>query len=137
LSLEAAGMNKSATAQCAMAVSFFRGLYARVGHKLGIDPSYISRIARGERQSKVIAKALAQEFNKAVAIMRNGSGRSSKKLDVEMTLQCPRCKTLQKVHIAARAGFGQSGGERIPCINCDHRFKVTIPNKIIRGPFPA
>jgi len=130
-------MDKSATAQCARAVSLFRGLYARVGQKLGIDPSYISRIARGERQSKVIAKALTKEFNKVVKVMRNGSARPSKKLDVEITLQCPRCKTLQKVHLAVRPGSGQMDGEIIPCINCDNRFKVTIPNKIIRGPFPA
>ena len=52
-------------------------------------------------------------------------------------LKCPRCKTLQKVHIAARAGFGESSGDRIPCIKCDNHFKVTIPDKILRGPFPG
>ncbi len=130
-------MNKSATAQCARAVSLFRGLYARVARDLGVDVSYVSRIARGERKSKVAEKALKKEFNKAVTVMKNGPVRSSKKLDVELKLQCPRCKTLQKVHIAARHRFGKSGGERIPCINCDNRIKVTIPNKIIRGPFPA
>jgi hypothetical protein len=130
-------MKKSATAQCAMAVSRFRGLYARVARKLGVDVSYISRIARGERKSKVAEKALIKEFNKVVAVMRNGSAQSGKKLYVVVTLQCPRCKTLQKVHIAAHAGFGQASGERISCIKCDNHFKVTIPDKIIRGPFPA
>jgi hypothetical protein len=109
MSLKAGGMNNSVTAQCARAVSLFRGLYARVAYKLGVDVSYISRIARGERKSKVAEIALMKEFNKAVTVMRNGSVRSPKKLKAEMTLQCPRCKTLQKVQIAARPGFGQSG----------------------------
>jgi hypothetical protein len=130
-------MNKSTAAQCATAVSLFRGLYARVARNLRFDVSYVSRIARGERKSKVAEKALIREFNKVVAAMRFGPDRSNKKLYVVVTLQCPRCKTLQKVHIAARPEFGQTDGERIPCINCDNRFKVTIPNKIIRGPFPA
>jgi len=71
-------MNKSETTQCATAVSLFRGLYARVARKLGVDVSYISRIARGERKSKVAERALIREFNKVVSVMRNGSARSSK-----------------------------------------------------------
>jgi hypothetical protein len=64
-------MNKSATAQCATAVSLFRGLYGRVARDLGVDVSYISRIARGERNSKVAEKALAREFRKALALIGN------------------------------------------------------------------
>ena len=56
---------------------------------------------------------------------------------VVITLECPRCKTKQKVHVAARTGFGQMGDERIPCLNCDNRFKVTVPDRIVDGPFPA
>jgi hypothetical protein len=108
-----------------------------VAHNLGGDVSYISRIARGERESGVAERALTREFNKVAAVMRNGSARSSKKLYVVLTLECTRCKTLQKVHIAARAGFGQTGGERVSCIKCDNHFKVTIPDRIIRGPFPG
>jgi hypothetical protein len=130
-------MNKSTAAQCATAVSLFRGLYARVAHKLGVDVSYVSRIARGERKSKVAERALTREFNKVVSVMRNGSAQSGEKHYVVVTLQCPRCKTQQKVHIAVRPGFGQPGGERVSCIKCDNHSKVTIPDKIIRGPFPA
>ena len=108
-----------------------------MARKLEVDVSYVSRIARGERKSKAAEKALTREFNRVLSVMRNGSAPSGKKGCVVVTLQCPRCKTLQKVHIAARAGFGQMGGERVSCINCDNRFKVTIPDKIIRGPFPA
>ena len=130
-------MKKSVVAQCARAVSLFRGLYARVAQKLDVDASYVSRIANGKRQSKVAEQAITREFNKVVTAMRNGSVLTGEKHYVVVTLQCPRCKTLQNVHIAARPGFGGMGGEKVPCINCENRFKVTIPDKILRGPFPA
>lgn len=65
--LERRGMKKSTTAQCARAVSLFRGLYARVAHDLGVDVSYVSRIARGERKSKIAEKALSREFARILA----------------------------------------------------------------------
>jgi hypothetical protein len=130
-------MKKSATAQCARAVSLFRGLYARVARDLGIDVSYVSRVARGERKSKVAEKALFREFKKVASVMRNGSVLTGEKDHVVLTLRCPRCKTSQKIHISASVGSGKVGGGVISCINCDHHFKVRIPDKIIRGPFPA
>jgi hypothetical protein len=56
---------------------------------------------------------------------------------VIMTVECPRCKTKQKVHVAARTGFAQMGDQTIQCLRCDDHFKVTVPDRIIRGPFPA
>jgi len=32
-----------------------------VAKRLGVDPSYVSRVARGERKSAVVEKALAEE----------------------------------------------------------------------------
>jgi hypothetical protein len=66
-------MRTTVTTQCSTAVSLFRGLYARVADGLGVDASYISRIARGERKSKVAEKALNREFNKALAVIRGSS----------------------------------------------------------------
>lgn len=43
------------------AVSLFRGIYNRVAKRLGVDPSYVSRVARGERKSALVEKALAEE----------------------------------------------------------------------------
>jgi DNA-binding transcriptional regulator YdaS (Cro superfamily) len=43
------------------AVSLFRGIYNRVAKRLGVDPSYVSRVARGERKSAVVEKALGEE----------------------------------------------------------------------------
>jgi hypothetical protein len=42
-------------------VSLFRGIYNRVAKRLGVDPSYVSRVARGERKSDLVEKALAEE----------------------------------------------------------------------------
>ena len=72
-------MDKSKIAQRARVVKLFRGLYARVARKVGVDASYISRIAHGKRKSKVAEDALAKEFNKVVMVMRNGSSARSRK----------------------------------------------------------
>ena len=40
----------------------YRGLYGRVARKLGVDASYVSRVARGERYSKAIESALREEI---------------------------------------------------------------------------
>jgi phage FluMu protein Com len=130
-------MRKSAISECATAVSLFRGLYGRVARNLGVDVSYVSRIARGERKSEAAEKALTREFNKAVSVMTNALVRSGKKLYIELVVQCPRCKTLQRIHVAAHPALGRTSGDRIGCINCNHHFKLLGVNKIIRGPFPA
>jgi len=44
------------------ALSIFRGLYQRVAAKLGVDPSYVSRVARGERRSAAVSAALQAEM---------------------------------------------------------------------------
>lgn len=43
-------------------LSLSRGAYKRVADKLGCDPSYVSRVARGERDSKPVMKALRAEM---------------------------------------------------------------------------
>ena len=57
---------------------------------------------------------------------------------IVMTVECSRCKTKQKVHVNARPGLPPKiKDQTIPCIKCDIHFKVTVPDRIIRGPFPA
>jgi transcriptional regulator with XRE-family HTH domain len=43
-----------------------RGLYRRIAQKLGVDPSYVSRIARGERRSTLVESTLRRELQKIV-----------------------------------------------------------------------
>jgi transcriptional regulator with XRE-family HTH domain len=40
------------------------GLYSRVARKLGVDRSYVSRVAKGERKSEAIEQALTAEFDR-------------------------------------------------------------------------
>jgi hypothetical protein len=54
-----------------------------------------------------------------------------------MTVECARCQTKQKIHIANRPESAQTGSEMILCINCDYPFKVKVPDRFIRGPFPV
>jgi transcription elongation factor Elf1 len=56
---------------------------------------------------------------------------------IVMMVECPHCKTNQKVHVAVRTGPTKMADESIQCLNCDHRFNVTIADRIIRGPFPV
>jgi hypothetical protein len=42
--------------------SVIRGLYRRVARQMHVDPSYVSRVARGERRSKIIQDALRREL---------------------------------------------------------------------------
>jgi transcriptional regulator with XRE-family HTH domain len=41
-----------------------RGLYRRIADKLGVDPSYVSRVARGERRSPKIEEVLDREASR-------------------------------------------------------------------------
>jgi hypothetical protein len=42
--------------------TLYRGLYVRVARKLGVDPSYVSRVARRERSSRQVETALRREI---------------------------------------------------------------------------
>ena len=57
---------------------------------------------------------------------------------IVVTVECSRCKTKQKVHVNSPAGVPPMlGGQIVLCIKCDNTFKVTISDRIIRGPFLA
>jgi 2-phosphoglycerate kinase len=47
--------------------SIFRGLYVRVASRVGVDPSYVSRVARGERKSEEVEAILEQETRKIIS----------------------------------------------------------------------
>ena len=58
--------------------SLIRGLYGRVARQLDVDPSYVSRVARGERQSDAIEASLERELRRIMALVRmnhNEAGR--------------------------------------------------------------
>ena len=62
--------------------SLFRGFYGRVSKELDLDPSYVSRVARGERQSETIEAALEREMKRIMALARtnhNGANHDGAK----------------------------------------------------------
>ena len=61
--------------------SLIRGLYGRVARQLKVDPSYVSRVARGERQSDEIEASLERELRRIMALVRTnrGAGRDGHK----------------------------------------------------------
>jgi hypothetical protein len=50
--------------------SLFRGFYGRVARQLDLDPSYVSRVARGERQSETIEAGLEREMKRIMALAK-------------------------------------------------------------------
>lgn len=60
--------------------SVFQGFYARVARRLNVDPSYVIRVSRGERQSPRVAQALDREMQRSMKLVRvnlKGSRRHS------------------------------------------------------------
>jgi hypothetical protein len=48
--------------------TLYRGIYNRVAEKVGCDPSYVSRVARGERTSDAVARALEVEIRRTLTL---------------------------------------------------------------------
>lgn len=54
-------------------LSFLAGLYTRVAKHAGVHPSYVSRVARGERHSETISRAIAAELAQFVPEKQSGA----------------------------------------------------------------
>lgn len=50
--------------------ALFRGIYSRVARQLGVDRSYVSRVARGERRSQEIEEALRGELRRVETALK-------------------------------------------------------------------
>jgi transcriptional regulator with XRE-family HTH domain len=67
-------------------------MYQRVARKLNLDPSYVSRIARGERRSESVDRALRLEIRRILKIIakRKRTGRKrGKKASRRKTIADP------------------------------------------------
>lgn len=58
------------------ALSVFRGIYKRVALQLDVDPSYVSRVARGQRHAPFVSEALRKEIQRVLgkAGLQDGNG---------------------------------------------------------------
>jgi hypothetical protein len=59
--------------------SLLRGFYGRVADRLRVDPSYVSRVARGERQSEEIEAALLQEMRAIMKMLKTSPSFSRRR----------------------------------------------------------
>jgi len=59
-------MNKTASkvSRINRYVQLLCGMYSRIARQLGVDRSYVSRVARGERRSEAVEHALTTEFDR-------------------------------------------------------------------------
>jgi YesN/AraC family two-component response regulator len=55
----------------------------------------------------------------------------------EMTIECPRCKVRQRIHVAVGSGLAQKERQYISCLNCQSEFDVNVRDQIVGGPFIA
>ena len=55
---------QDATTKLLKRAALFRGLYSRVAKQLGVDPSYVSRVARGQRRNTDVENALIREVKR-------------------------------------------------------------------------
>ncbi|PYX85884.1 MAG: hypothetical protein DMG68_16965 [Acidobacteria bacterium] len=65
----AANSHKNGNTNSFAVLSLSRGAYKRVADKIGCDPSYVSRVARGERVSKPVLKALQAEMQQLRSLL--------------------------------------------------------------------
>jgi hypothetical protein len=56
-----------------------RGLFARLARELRLDPSYISRVANGERLNEKISDAIAAELQRMQTVRLRVSKNSGKR----------------------------------------------------------
>ena len=50
----------------------YRGLFSRVARELGVDRSYVSRVASGERSSEKVQRAISRELARIERIGSKG-----------------------------------------------------------------
>jgi hypothetical protein len=71
--------------------NLYRGLYIRIARKLRVDPSYVSRVARGDRRSTEIETALRQELQE----IGQRLGHSSSGAESRLSRPAPSAKRLK------------------------------------------
>ena len=60
-----------------VAVAMCRGIYKRVATKLGLDESYVSRVATGQRKSPRVISAIQYELTLIRDYLNRTAGKSN------------------------------------------------------------
>lgn len=106
--------------------SRFRGVYRRVARRLGVDPSYVSRVAGQERTSEAVSAELKKEVDRILLA-------SQAILVDSVSDQLKLALTLCKWARIARANGEQDGA----CLSCARqaadtafRFKAKLKSSL-------
>lgn len=83
----------------------FRGVYVKIAREMGVHPSYVSRVARGERRSKAVENALHREITSLAGQIAN--------ILTAYFGECPPDKWLALVNIHVPVGTGPTPGEAL------------------------
>ena len=78
--------------------TLYRGLYVRIARKLGVDPSYVSRVARGDRRSSEIESALRQALHEINQQLGRSSSAAESRVPPPPAGAAKRLKVLVKRH---------------------------------------
>jgi hypothetical protein len=109
--------------------SRFRGLYHRVAKRLGVDPSYVSRVARQERQSEAVSAELRKEVARILSASRAVLAESiSAQLDLALTFSKQARKAISN-------GEGANGYVGCAHQSADCAFKFMGKLKMEPGEF--
>ena len=108
--------------------SRFRGLYHRVAKRLGVDPSYVSRVARQERQSEVVSAEITKEVSRILSVSRTILAES---VSAQLALALTFCNQTRK---------SIASGEANACYACarqaaDCAFKFMAKLKLEPGEY--
>lgn len=104
--------------------ALYRGLYVRVARKLRVDPSYVSRVARGERQSDEIERALHKEIDDISRKVGNERKTSS-----EAGGSRPKAQRLRKFLKQNRTWIRQEWMSHVQADPNMRRIKVSNPKR--------
>jgi len=54
-------------------IQAFCGIYSKIARRLGVDRTFVSRVAKGERSSSEVEAALIQEFDRSQKTSSGGN----------------------------------------------------------------
>lgn len=108
--------------------SLFRGVYHRVARRLGVDPSYVSRVARRERRSEAVSAALKREVER---ILNASETVLAQSVSAQMELALTFCEWARK----ARARGRRDGYAACARQAADSAFRFLTRLKLEPGEF--
>jgi hypothetical protein len=65
------------TSDLLAAIAMFQGIYTRVGARVGVHQSFVSRVARGQRKSPEVTAALRYELSVIRDHLNRTAGKSN------------------------------------------------------------